>query len=197
MKNIYRNFILGMLLFFVASSAMAHGGTFTTAGFLSGLWHPFSGLDHLLVMLGIGLWAASMQNQRPHYPYFMLPVAFLGLMLIGAILAFNQLILPALEMAIAMSVMLIGLLLLTQITLPISVAILLSSGFALFHGNAHGLEITLGSSALSYMIGFICSTALLHFSGYSLGQSSMAKNGFKQFFGLISCLLGSSLMMFN
>jgi urease accessory protein len=197
MKNIYSKIILGSLLFSVISNAMAHDIAGATSGFLSGLWHPFSGLDHLLVMLGIGLWAASMQNKQSQQPYFMLPVAFLVVMLLGAILAFNQFTLQALEMAIAITVMLIGLLLLTQITLPVSVAILLSSGFALFHGNAHGLEITPGSSALSYMIGFICSTALLHFSGYSLGQGCMAKNGFKQLFGLVSCLLGSSLMMFN
>lgn len=189
--------VLGLIFGLISTQALAHESALHPAGFWSGLWHPVSGFDHLLVMLGVGSWAAYMQSQKPKQAYFMLPVAFLLCLLLGSILALNQWVLPTLEGVIALSVLLVGLILVSRAVLPFSIALCLISGFALWHGNAHGVEMASASSVLSFAIGFICASALLQTAGYALGQQAVFQKHWQNLLGIFSCLFGGGLMVVN
>ena len=152
------------------TSAFAHPGhpdSMMTAStsFSTGFAHPFSGIDHLLAMLAVGLWAA--QNKRS--AMWVLPLAFPLMMVVGALLAFAGLEFPAAETGIATSVAVLGLLIAFAVKMPLWSSTLVVSLFALFHGYAHGSELPHGSSAAMYGIGFVLATALLHAAGLGIG----------------------------
>lgn len=147
------------------SSALAHPGHPDAFGFNDGFAHPFSGIDHLLAMLAVGLWAA--QNQRS--ALWVLPLSFPLMMVAGALLAFAGVALPGVETGIAASVAVLGLLIAFAIRLPVWASAAVVSVFALFHGYAHGSELPHGASALWYGVGFVAATALLHLSGLAIG----------------------------
>ena len=147
------------------SSAFAHPGHPDAFGFNDGFAHPFSGIDHLLAMLAVGLWAA--QNKRP--ALWVLPLAFPLMMVVGALLAFAGVAAPGVETGIAASVAVLGLLIAFAIRMPVWASATVVSVFALFHGYAHGSELPHGASALWYGAGFVAATALLHLLGLSIG----------------------------
>ncbi|MBR9882381.1 MAG: HupE/UreJ family protein [Oceanospirillales bacterium] len=137
--------------------AFAHS---TSAGGLgSGLLHPLTGLDHLLAMLAIGVWAASQSGRMR----FAIPGAFMLSLILGFTLALSGFVLPHVESGIALSVLLLGMLIITAARLPRALALVLSAGFALFHGFAHGQEAS--GSLLAFAIGFMATSGLLHLCG--------------------------------
>jgi urease accessory protein len=146
----------GLALF--AGTASAHTGGHAVTGFASGLAHPFLGLDHLFAMLAVGLWAAQQGGRA----LWAVPAAFVAAMGLGGLLAWSGAWLPQAETAIALSVLVLGLLIATrrQWAAPLGMAI--AAGFALFHGYAHGLEMPQAASPLLYALGFVLATALLH-----------------------------------
>lgn len=137
----------------------------STMSFGSGFSHPFSGIDHLLAMLAVGLWAA--QNKRS--ALWVLPLAFPLMMVAGALLAIGGVQIPAIETGIAASVAVLGLLIAFAIKMPLWASTVIVSVFALFHGYAHGTELPHGSSAALYGAGFILATAILHATGLLIG----------------------------
>lgn len=146
-------------------SALAHPGHPDAFGFNDGFAHPFSGLDHLLAMLAVGLWAAQNKRSAP----WVLPLAFPLMMVVGAVLAFSGLQMPGVETGVAASVAVLGLLIGFAIRMPVWASAGVVSVFALFHGYAHGSELPHGASALWYGVGFVTATALLHFLGLAIG----------------------------
>ncbi|MGD2021091.1 MAG: HupE/UreJ family protein [Thiohalocapsa sp.] len=145
--------------------ALAHVEAGTAGGFLSGLSHPISGLDHILAMVAVGIWGA--QLGRP--AIWLLPVVFPLLMAFGGFAGLVGWEVPAIEAGIALSAVVLGALILGQARLPLAVAILIVAFFAVFHGHAHGTEMADGDSALLYSIGFVIATGLLHAAGIALG----------------------------
>ena len=139
---------LALALCLIALPAAAHPGHAEASGFLAGLAHPFSGLDHLLAMLGIGMW--SRKQEQP----LALPLTFIGMMALGA---FAQIGLAAPDSWIAASVLLTGVLLASK-RLPPAVAMVVVGLFALLHGQAHGRELPGLSCAAGYLL---ASAALL------------------------------------
>ncbi|MDD5275130.1 MAG: HupE/UreJ family protein [Methylovulum sp.] len=156
---------LSLALALTATTASAHTGAHDIAGFSSGLSHPFLGLDHLLVMLGVGLWASRLTRLNASLTI----AAFLSFMVIGAGLALLGLHIPGVELGILASVLVVGLLLSVSRHLPILLTIALLAGFALLHGFAHGLEMPLAASPVYYAAGFLLATAILHGIGLGLG----------------------------
>ena len=152
-------------------SAFAHPGHPDAFGFNDGFAHPFSGLDHLLAMLAVGLWAA--QNKRS--ALWLLLLAFPLMMVAGALLAFAGVALPGVETGIAASVAVLGLLIAFAIRMPLWASATVVSVFAVFHGYAHGSELPHGASALWYGVGFVAATALLHLSGLTIGLVARQK----------------------
>ena len=156
-----RKALYAIALFLSPAMAFAHTGH-DHAGLLSGVAHPITGLDHLLAMLAVGLWAA----QQSGAARWALPLTFVTSMLLGGLLGFAGVELPLLEAGIAGSVLAFGLLVAVAARLPMAVALGLTALFALTHGVAHGLELPALASPWGYAAGFVAATAALHAAGY-------------------------------
>ena len=154
--------IIGLLL--AATPAFAHISAEHGSSLMSGLTHPFTGLDHILAMVSVGLWAALSGGKAK----FAVPAAFVAMMLAGFGLAVAGVTLPFIEPGIVASVVGLGLLVAMAVRLPVSASAAIVAVFALFHGNAHGLEMG-NAQALQFATGFAVSTILLHAAGLGLG----------------------------
>jgi urease accessory protein len=160
--------LVSIVLGLGSGSAFAHTGLDHAFSFASGFAHPWSGLDHMLAMLSVGLWAGL----RGGAARWVWPLAFVGLMLLGGILGFAGVHLPAVEAGILASVVILGLLVLTAANLPVAAGAVLIGIFAVLHGHAHGAELPPAAAAASYAAGFVAATALLHAIG--LGVAAMS-----------------------
>jgi urease accessory protein len=148
-----------------ASPALAHVEQGQAAGLLSGLTHPLSGLDHVLAMLAVGLWGAQLGSPA----LWLLPVAFPMTMALGGVLGLVGLPLPGVEVGIAVSGIVLGAMVLSEARPSLPVALVLVALFAIFHGHAHGTELPVGQSGLTYSIGFVAATGCLHGVGIAIG----------------------------
>ncbi|HNB27986.1 MAG TPA: HupE/UreJ family protein [Alphaproteobacteria bacterium] len=150
----------------LASPAMAHTGVhlFGESGFVAGFSHPLLGLDHLLAMLGVGIWAAQLGGRAT----WLVPAAFVSVMVAGAALALSGAALPMVEFGIGGSVLAIGGLIALGARLPLVVAMGVVGLFALFHGHAHGTELPGFAHPAAYGAGFVLATALLHAAGFGI-----------------------------
>jgi len=157
--------LIGLLL--VPATALAHPGHATVAasGILAGFVHPFTGLDHILAMIAVGIWASQLGGRA----LWVVPAAFVGLMLLGGTLGMAGLGLPQIQAGILVSILVLGFLIAGAFKLPVGLAGLLVGVFALFHGSAHGSEMPLAVSALGYSLGFALASISLHAGGLLTG----------------------------
>jgi urease accessory protein len=153
---------LSALFLAMAGPAVAHQGHVE-----SGFWHPLSGADHLLAMIGAGMWAAFLATRKPSAA-FLVPLAFMTMMAFGAAAGFAGMKLPFSEAGVIASVFMLGGLVLAAVQLPIATAMMLVGWFAALHGYAHAQEAPAGDPG-SYILGFLLATALLHAVGLGLG----------------------------
>jgi len=156
---------LAFSLALAALPALAHVQEGQAAGFLTGLAHPVSGLDHVLAMIAVGLWGAQLGAPA----LWLLPVTFPLVMAFGGFLGLLGIPLPGVEAGIALSALALGLAVATAWRAPLAVAAVLVAVFAVFHGHAHGTELPEGQSGLTYSIGFVVATGLLHLAGIGIG----------------------------
>lgn len=154
-----------VLLLAAAMPAYAHVGVGTTSSFTAGFMHPLSGLDHMTVMVAVGLWAA-LKGGKAIWAW---PAAFVGVMLGGGALGMGHVPVPFVEPGILASVVALGLLVALAVDLPVSAGVAIIGLFALFHGHAHGTEVPENAGGLEYMAGFAAATALLHAVGIAAG----------------------------
>ncbi|MES2534841.1 MAG: HupE/UreJ family protein [Pseudomonadota bacterium] len=159
------------LLCLAASPAFAHDGAHGVMALSAGFAHPFSGLDHLLAMIAVGVWAAQMQGNGR----WVLPLTFPLMMVAGAVPGFMGLVLPGIEIGIASSVALLGMLIAFAVRVPAWAGATLVAAFAVVHGYAHGAELPQQASAGLYGLGFIVATGLLHLAGLSAGAFANKK----------------------
>jgi len=145
--------------------AHAHPLPGETHSFAAGFTHPLSGLDHILAMVAVGLWAAQLGGRCR----WAVPAAFVSLMIVGGALGMTGVYVPAVESGIAASVLVLGILIAAAVKLPMLPGMALVGLFAIFHGHAHGTEIPAAASGLNYAAGFVLATAGLHASGVALG----------------------------
>jgi urease accessory protein len=153
--------------------AMAHVEAGEAGGFISGVTHPISGLDHVLAMVAVGLWGAQLSSPA----VWMLPVAFPMMMAFGGMLGLIGVPVPGVEIGIAVSGVVLGAMVLGEIRLPIAASIILVGVFAIFHGHAHGTELSEGQNAMLYSLGFVISTGTLHAAGIGMGTAHRWKAG--------------------
>jgi urease accessory protein len=146
-------------------AAWAHVASGEAGGFLSGLSHPVSGLDHVVAMIAVGLWGAQLGLPA----LWILPVAFPMLMAVGGMLGLIGIPLPGVEVGIALSAVVLGALVLGRARLPLAAAVAVVAFFAVFHGHAHGTELQAGENAMLYSLGFVIATGLLHGVGITIG----------------------------
>jgi urease accessory protein len=146
------------------SPAIAHPSSASAASFSAGVAHPFSGLDHITVMVAVGLWAA-LKGERALWVW---PVTFISVMLFGGMLGMAHVAVPFVEPGILVSVVALGLAVTLAIDLPVTIGAAIIGIFALLHGHAHGTEVAETINGLEYMAGFVVATATLHALGISL-----------------------------
>jgi len=159
--------LIAVLLSLMASPAFAHLNPAEHGSFAAGFSHPLSGADHILAMVAVGLWASMLGGRA----LVVVPLSFVGVMLLGFMMALSGITLPYVEPVILTSVIVLGLIVAMAFHASTLTAALVVGFFAFFHGYAHGGEI--GSAAfLSYGVGFALATALLHAAGIGAGLAA-------------------------
>jgi urease accessory protein len=153
--------------------ALAHTGLEHAFSFASGFAHPWTGLDHMLAMVAVGLWA-GLVGRRALWAW---PAAFVGVMVGGGALGMAGVAVPLAEPGILASVIALGLLVLTAAQLPVALGAALVGVFALLHGHAHGAELPSGAAAATYAVGFALATALLHVIGLGIAYLCRSDSG--------------------
>ncbi|MEP9354186.1 HupE/UreJ family protein [Xanthobacter sp. KR7-65] len=145
--------------------AFAHTGVGDAHGFSHGFAHPLGGLDHLLAMVTVGVFAGQLGGRAT----WAVPVTFVALMAAGGALGVAGVALPFVELGIALSVVVLGLCVASGVKAPLAAAMAVVGFFAVFHGHAHGTEMPADASGLAYGLGFVSATTLLHLAGIGLG----------------------------
>jgi len=151
---------VAIVLLFAAAPASAHTGH-ALDGLSAGFGHPFGGLDHLLAMVAVGVWGAWLGRRL----LWLAPASFMAAMALGAGLAFAGLPFPGVELAVAGSVVVLGVLIAGAFRLPGAVGAALVAAFGFAHGHAHGGELPVAADAAIYAAGFLVATGLLHALG--------------------------------
>lgn len=141
--------------------ALAHTGVGDHAGFVHGFEHPIGGIDHVLAMVAVGVFAFVLGGRA----LWLVPLSFVGMMVAGFALGIAQVELPFVELGIALSSVAIGGAAAMGRPMPVALAMGLVGIFAVFHGHAHGAEMPEGAGGVNYALGFVVATALLHLAG--------------------------------
>jgi len=160
---------LGALCVF-PTIASAHIIPGSPHGFQDGFVHPLTGLDHLLAMIAVGLWASQQRGRA----MWLIPLTFVSVMALGGALGLAGAYLPGAEWAIVASVLVLGGFIAMMKRIHPTVAMLLVGFFAMFHGYAHGREMPAAAGAWNFSLGFVSATLLLHAAGLAVGLT--AKN---------------------
>jgi len=174
--------------------ALAHPGHDVSISFMSGLLHPFSGLDHLLVIVLVGFWSAFVLKK-----IWLGPCIFLIGMCLGVMAGLASLPLSYFEFGIAASVIVIGLLLLVRNWFSTTTILALIGSFGVFHGFAHADQLVASSTGLLFLVqdlaGLILATGVLHLSGALLVKTLKEKTSiFAKVAGISSVVYGLFLM---
>jgi urease accessory protein len=192
-KYFFKAVFLLLILTLLPNLAFAHIGVGEASGWTHGMLHPFLGLDHLCAMFAVGLWAKQLGN----HAVWCVPLTFVFVMAFGGVLGIAAIPLPFIEAGILLSLLVLGLLVATAIQLPLFVCVVIVAIFALFHGYAHGVEMPQSMSGLTYALGFMFSTTVLHATGIAIA-TGLAKVGRPQWLRLIGgliAMLGGALYL--
>ncbi len=150
---------------FAPGLAHAHTGLGDVGGFAHGFTHPLSGLDHILAMVMVGLFAAQLGGQAR----WLVPMSFVSAMMLGGVLGLAGIAVPFVELGIGLSIVVLGGAVAFGFRAHVAAATALVGFFAVFHGYAHGAEMPETASGLAYGAGFVLATATLHAAGLGLG----------------------------
>ncbi len=168
MLSNHRSLRLGLtaLAALAPTLAFAHPGV---AGhnhdFVYGFAHPIGGIDHVLAMVAVGIFAANLGGRA----LWAVPLTFMGFMVVGGALGMFGVSLPFVEVGIALSIVVLGIAVAVKWNWPLTAAMAMVGLFAVFHGHAHGTEMPLDASGASYALGFVAATGLLHLVGIGIG----------------------------
>jgi urease accessory protein len=165
--------LLALVLVLVPTAAFAHTGHGDASGLVYGFMHPVGGLDHVLAMVAVGIFAFVLGGRA----LFLVPLAFVGMMAVGFALGISGTALPFVELAIAVSSIVIGAAAALGRPMHTALAMSLVGAFAIFHGHAHGAEMPVNASGLEYALGFIVATALLHLVGVAAAVGTAQVTG--------------------
>lgn len=187
--------LMWLALLLISSYAEAHTGPGAHTSLGGGWLHPLSGLDHLLAMLAIGAWSCQMGGRA----IWIVPSAFVGSMILGGLLGFQQINLPGVELGITLSVVLLGLAIGLERTFPVVIAALAVGIFGLFHGYAHGHEMPVMDNKLTYTLGFVATTVTLHVVGAVTALLLLKLSSGSRILSLLgwACALSGAWLMFQ
>jgi urease accessory protein len=172
MKKLINRLCLLLLLFW-PWTASAHIERGQAVGFVTGFRHPWSGFDHILAMIAVGIWGAQLGAPA----IWLLPVTFPMVMALGGFLGLIGVPLPGVEFGIAASALLLGTMVCVEARPKLIWAALLVGAFGLYHGHAHGTELPAGQSGMLYSMGFVIATGSLHAIGIALGLIHPLRGG--------------------
>jgi urease accessory protein len=179
-----------ILLLVSCSSAQAHTGAHAQDSLIAGLMHPFSGLDHLLAMVAVGMWATQLGGRY----LLTAPAVFVFSMALGAIAGASGAQLPMVETGTGLSVLVLGVLITLAARAPGHWVGLLIALFAVFHGFAHGTEMPASADRWSSFAGFLSATALLHGLGVATGSILKSRGAMLRAGGALIGLAGVWLL---
>ncbi|SCB58383.1 urease accessory protein [Rhizobium aethiopicum] len=165
MKSAIKSGLLALAAAALPAVAYAHTGIGQTSGFMHGFSHPVSGLDHILAMVMVGVFASQLGG-RAAWP---VPTTFILVMALGGGLGMAGVNVPFVEIGIALSVIILGAIVALGVKAPTAVAMGVVGLFAIFHGHAHGMEMPEDAGGAAYAAGFMMATAFLHAAGLGLG----------------------------
>lgn len=168
-----RRFSVTAAFCLLPAAALAHTGEGLAGGFAGGFLHPLLGPDHVAAMLAVGLWGAFLGPPA----IWLLPIIFPLVMACGGVLGILGMPLPGVEIGIALSAAVLGLMVALAARPPLWVAGLLVGIFAIFHGYAHGAELPEGADAVAFFAGFVIATGLLHLCGIAFGLLAETPRG--------------------
>ena len=173
--------------------AVAHVGHGSADSFTSGFSHPLTGIDHVMAMVLVGMWAV-MKCGRALWAG---PAVFVGVMLFGSVLGMQGIPLPFVDPAILASVVALGLLVALAVDLPLGAAAAIVAVFALFHGYAHGSEVTETVRGIEYMAGFTLATASLHVLGigFAKGMTYLKLRSVLRLAGAVCVVVGAGMFV--
>jgi urease accessory protein len=164
-SNLARTLPAAATAIFTPAVAFAHTGVGDTSGFVHGFGHPISGLDHILAMVMVGMFAWQLGGRA----LWLVPTTFVLIMAVGGALGIAGIGVPFVEIGIALSVVVLGAIVAFNVKAPVAAAMGLVGLFAIFHGHAHGAEIPEDAGGVAYAAGFMIATALLHLAGITAG----------------------------
>src|SRR6516225_12365862 len=141
--------------------AFAHPGVGQVHDLAHGFAHPFTGLDHVIAMLAVGVFAAQLGGRA----LWLVPGTFVAVMAAAGMAGMLGVTIPYVETGIALSVLALGAAIAFAIRVPVAVAMALVGFFAIFHGHAHGTEMPASASGILFGLGFVLATAALHAIG--------------------------------
>jgi urease accessory protein len=153
------------VLLLTGGVASAHPGHDSGPAGAAGFAHPFTGWDHLLAMVAVGLWATQLGGKAR----WIVPSSFLAAMLLGGAMAASDMTLRLADQGILVSVLVLGLLVAVAARLPLAWAAGIVGLFAICHGYAHVAEMRQGDSLFAYSAGFLVATGMLLAGGLGLG----------------------------
>ena len=157
--------LAAILAILLPTVAFAHTGVGETSGFMHGFGHPISGLDHILAMVMVGVFAWQLSGRA----LWLVPTSFVLMMAVGGALGVFGIDVPFVEVSIALSVIVLGMSVALGIKTPVVATMAVVGLFAIFHGHAHGAEMPEDAGGVAYVTGFMIATALLHVTGISIG----------------------------
>jgi urease accessory protein len=195
MKAMSRSLLVSaVLLLLTGAGAQAHVVPGDVHGFGSGLAHPLHGLDHILAMVAVGLWAAQLGGRAR----WSVPASFVGVMAFGGALAMAGWRVPFTEEGILLSVLVLGILVAVAARFPLAASMAIVGLFAFFHGHSHGTEMPANAVGYAYGAGFAVATALLHACGIGIGRlaQQFAKQPVIRFAGAAIAVAGICLWAF-
>lgn len=167
MKSAFKSSLLALAAIALPAVASAHPAIGEAAGFSHGFAHPISGLDHILAMVMVGVFAFQLGGRA----VWLVPTTFVLVMALGGLLGVSGINVPFVETGIALSVVVLGAVVAFNVKAPLAAAAGIIGLFAIFHGHAHGAEMPENAAGGAYAAGFMVATALLHAAGLALGYA--------------------------
>ena len=138
--------LIACVLLISMHPAAAHTEGGLAGGFASGFAHPLLGADHIAAMVAVGLWGAFLGAPA----IWLLPIVFPLVMAFGGVLGILGVPLPGVEIGIAVSAVVLGMMVALAVRPHLAIAAILVGAFAIFHGYAHGAELPEGGNAVAY-----------------------------------------------
>lgn len=180
------------LLILAPGLALAHPSPDHALSFASGISHPFSGLDHLLAMIAVGMLGARLKDRA----VWILPLTFMFMLTIGALVGIGEAPSPIVEITIATSIIAFGILLAIKQRVSIAASAVVVSTFALAHGYAHGVDAVAGND-FAYLSGMLVASAMLHAMGIGAVLTMIRTKGESalRFTGIAFAIVGAGMML--